>query len=98
MSGSGVSAVSVPTVKRTSKVVEVQTRKAMEVAEVSAWPRSPSPQGSGLLPDVPPTLDKEASRKPFPRLSDELCSLAPLPPSQVRSTAWGFMFRPSVET
>lgn len=46
MSGSGVSAVSIPTVKRTGKVVEVKTRKAMEVAEVSTWPRSPSPHSS----------------------------------------------------
>ena len=46
MSGSGVSAVSSPTAKQTGKVVEVKTQKAMEVAEVSAWPRSPSPHSS----------------------------------------------------
>lgn len=46
MSGSGVSAVSIPTVKWTGKVVEVKTRKATEVAEVSAWPRSPGPHSS----------------------------------------------------
>ena len=42
MSGSGVSAVSVPTVKRTSKVVEVQTRKAMEVLRCPPGPGAPA--------------------------------------------------------
>lgn len=33
----------------TGKVVEVKTQKAMEVAEASAWPRSPSPHSSVAL-------------------------------------------------